>query len=102
MVSKKVIFLLIFLIVHISTNIGLDGLKFWLHVPSIHVEGTVSQIFDLGLSSYFMSKNGQLFDYLSEYFFQNFIKKRTRTCIKILRHSSLHSNVFNTSVKFQA
>ena len=62
----------------------------------------MSQIFDSGLSFHFMSKNGQLFDYSSEYFFQKIYKKRTRTCINILRHSSLHSDVFNTSVKFQA
>ena len=46
---KRSFLLLLFLIVHISTNIVLDGLKFWLHV-----EGTVSQIFDLGLSFHFM------------------------------------------------
>ena len=102
MVSKTVIFLLLFLTVHISINFVLDGLKFSVHVPDIHVEGTVSQIFVLGLSFYFMSKNGQLCDYLFEHFFLKFIfKKRTRTYIKNLRQSSLHSDVFNTSVKFQ-
>ena len=54
MISKKVFFLLLFLIVHISTNCVLNGLKFWMHVPNIHVEGTVSQIFVLGLRFYFM------------------------------------------------
>ena len=34
----------------------------------------MSQIFYLGLSFHFMSKNGQHFDYLSEYFFQHFMK----------------------------
>ena len=58
MVSKKCFFCLLFLIVHISTNFALDGLKLWMHVANIHVEGTVSQIFDLGLSFCFMSKNG--------------------------------------------
>ena len=51
-------FCLLFLIFHISTNFALDGLKFWLHVADIHVEGTMSQIFYLGLSFWFMSKNG--------------------------------------------
>ena len=37
---------------------ALNGLKFWMHVSNIHVEGTVSQISDLGLSCFFMSKNG--------------------------------------------
>ena len=34
----------------------------------------MSQIFVLGLSFYVMSKNGQFYDYLFEYFFLNFIK----------------------------
>ena len=34
----------------------------------------MSQIFVLGLSFYFMSKNGQFYDYFFEYFFLNFIK----------------------------
>ena len=51
---KRSFLLLLFLIVYISTNIVLDGLKFWLHVPNMHVEGTVSQIFYLGLSFHFM------------------------------------------------
>ena len=66
---KRYYFLLLFLIVHISTNFVLDGLKFSVHVPNIHVEGTVSQIFVLDLSFHFMSKNGQLYNYLFEYFF---------------------------------
>ena len=60
---KKVFFLLLFLIVHISTNFILDGLKFWMDVPNIHVEGTVSQIFVSCLSFHFMSKNGYFFIY---------------------------------------
>ena len=44
-----------------------------MHVPNIHVEGTVSQIC---LSFHFMSKNGQLYDYLFEYIFLIFIKKK--------------------------
>ena len=55
----------------------------------------MSQIFVLGLSFNFMSKNRQLYDYLFEYFFSKFDKKRTRTYIDNLRHSSLHSNVLN-------
>ena len=58
MVCKKYLFTLLFLIVHISTNYALGGLKFSMHVTNIHVEGTVSQIFYLGLSFCFMSKNG--------------------------------------------
>ena len=42
MVCKKRFFCLLFLIVHISTKFALDGLKFWMHVANIHVEGTMS------------------------------------------------------------
>ena len=48
----------IFLIVHISANFALDGPTFCMHVSNIHVEGLVSQIFDLGLGFCLMSKNG--------------------------------------------
>ena len=58
MLSKKVFFCLLFLNVHISTNLILGGLKLWVHVTNIHVEGMVSQIFVLYLSFHFMSKNG--------------------------------------------
>ena len=46
------------LIVHISTNNVIVGLKFCIHVGNIHVEGTVSQILFLYHSFYFMIKNG--------------------------------------------
>ena len=32
-----------------------------MHVANIHVEGTVSQIFDLGLSFYLCEKTGNFF-----------------------------------------
>ena len=35
--------------------------KFWVLILHTHPEGTVSQIFDLGLSFHFMSKIGKLF-----------------------------------------
>ena len=47
-----------FLVVHISTNNVRYSLKFFTHVGNIRVEGTVSRIFVLGLSFYFMPKNG--------------------------------------------
>ena len=49
------------MIVNISTNLALDGLIFYMHVPNIDVGGTVSQIFVLGLRFHFMSKNGYIF-----------------------------------------
>ena len=47
-----------FLIVHISTNDMPDNLRLCIHVDNIPSEGKVSQIFYLGLSFHFMSKNG--------------------------------------------
>ena len=47
-----------FSIVHISTNNVIESLKFCIHLGNIHVEGTVSQIFSLYPSFYFMTKNG--------------------------------------------
>ena len=58
MVCKKYLFCLLFLIIHISTNLALGDLKLSMQVSNIHVEGTVSQIFYLGLSFCLMSKNG--------------------------------------------
>ena len=43
---------------YISVTITDFELKFRVCNPNIPVEGSVSQNFDLGLSSYFMSKNG--------------------------------------------
>ena len=56
--SEKVLFLLLFFIVHISTINALGGLFLSMLVSNIHVEGTVSQIFVLGITLYFMPKNG--------------------------------------------
>ena len=56
---KRCFFLLLFLIVHISTNFVLDDPIFCRHAPYPYVEGTVSQIFVLGFSFHFMSKKGK-------------------------------------------
>ena len=42
----------------ISANIRVTEIKFSTEINNIHTQGTVSQIFYLGLSFYFMSKNG--------------------------------------------
>ena len=44
-------------IIHISTNNMPDNLRFCIHVDNVPPEGTVSQVFDKGLSFHFMSKN---------------------------------------------
>ena len=59
--SKNLIFDKIFLNVHFSIPIAYTDFKFCLVSLHINSEGTVSQIFNLGLSFYFMSKNGKHF-----------------------------------------
>ena len=65
------------LIIHSSIiNNVLCNLKLCIHVHSIHVEVSVSQISDLGLSFHFMSKKtGNYLVFFSEYFFSIFPKK---------------------------
>ena len=55
---KKWFIYFYFLTVHISTNNAFEGLIFSMLVNNIHMEGTVSQIFILGIIFYFMTKNG--------------------------------------------
>ena len=59
--SKNLNFDKIFLNVHFSITIAYKDFKICVLSLHIHSEGTVSQIFDLGLSFYFMSKNGKHF-----------------------------------------
>ena len=58
---KNIIFDKVFLNVHFSITTAYKDFKFCLVSLHIHSEGTVSQIFNLGLSFYFMSKNGKHF-----------------------------------------
>ena len=51
----------IFMNVHFSITTAYQDFKFGLVSLHIHSEGKVSQIFSLGLSFYFMSKNGKHF-----------------------------------------
>ena len=53
----------------ISLNIKFLGMKLLTDDHKIHVEGSVSQNSDLGLSSIFMSKNGKLFVIFSNLIF---------------------------------
>ena len=56
------------------------------------MEGTVSQIFHLGLCFHFMLKNGKIWVIFSN-FISTFHKTKIRTYIKNLRHGSLYLNV---------
>ena len=58
---KNRIFDKLFLNVHFSITIAHKDFKFCLLSPHTHSEGTVSQLFGLSLSFYFMSKNGKHF-----------------------------------------
>ena len=58
MVSEKVLFLLLFFDHPYLNNNALGGLIFSMLVSNIHVEGTLSQIFVLCITFYFMPKNG--------------------------------------------
>ena len=80
---QKRFFLLYFSNVHISTNIVLQYIKSLVAVGEIHVEGAVSQSFVLSLSFHFMQKNGELYIYIFEYFFLNFIEKELGPLSKI-------------------
>ena len=63
------------------------------------MEGTVSQIFYLGPSLNFMSKNGYFFTiFLTK--FSRFYKIKTRALIKKLRHGSLKMGINYTCSKF--
>ena len=55
---KKQFFHFYFLNTDIMLDIIVKEMKFGMGVENNHIEGTVSQIFDLGLSFYFISKNG--------------------------------------------
>ena len=55
------LFFLYFLNIDISFNIPSKLMKFEIHVLEGHSEGTVSQIFDLGLSFYFMQSRKKSF-----------------------------------------
>ena len=62
----------------ISVTVQDFKMKLSVHVLKIPLEGTVSQIFDLGLSFHFMSKNG-LFFVIFLAFFSRLYKIKTRT-----------------------
>ena len=59
--SNNLIFEKIFLNVHFSITIAYKDFKSYMLSLHIHSEGKVSQIFNLGLSFYFMSKNRKQF-----------------------------------------
>ena len=62
MISQKSLFLTItFFNLNISKTMAYTEFKFCVLIPYMHAEGTVSQIFHLGLSFDFMKKIGKLF-----------------------------------------
>ena len=71
---KTLFFHFYFSIVHISTNYAFDGLRIFMHVTNIHVEGTVSQIFVLGLVLILCQKTGNFLYIFVNIFFLHLIK----------------------------
>ena len=61
-VSKNLIFDKNLLNVHFSITMAYRDFKLCLHSLHIHSEGTVSQILNIGLGFYFMSKTGIIFE----------------------------------------
>ena len=57
--SKNLIFDKNFLNVRFSITMANRDFNFCLYSLHVHSEGTVSQIFNIGLGFYFMSKNGK-------------------------------------------
>ena len=99
--DKNSFFRFYFSNVHISVNNEFENVKLGIHVANIHVEGRVSQIFSFRPSFISCNKTGNfLVIFLN--IFPTFYKKRMRTCMKNLRHSSLYSNVFSMYQQFQA
>ena len=52
-----------------SLDIALIISKLYMPVDNNHMEGTVSHIFNLGLSFYFMIKNGKILVFFSYFIF---------------------------------
>ena len=68
MILKPILSLLIF-DPDFSLNMAFIILKVYQHVYNIHLEGTVSHNFEIGLSFFFMSKNGKILVIFSWLFF---------------------------------
>ena len=83
MYTKKQNVGIYFSIVHISLNFALRNVKFLVAIVDIYLEGTVSQNSDICFSFCLMQKNGQLFKYYLNIFFQNLIKKKLGIIKKI-------------------
>ena len=77
-INLKPFLSLLFFNMVISVTVQDFNMKFSMHVLEVLLEGRVSEIFDLGLSFYFMSKNGLLFVFFLTYF-SRLHKIQTRT-----------------------
>ena len=80
---KSIFYTFYLLIVHISTKNVFDGLKFWVLVSNIRFEGTVFQIFVLGIFFYFMQKKRVTFNTILKFYFLNFIENEPGPISKV-------------------
>ena len=62
----------------ISLDIKVTYIRFSAYVQNIHMEGTVSQIFDLGFSFCFILKKRVTFCHFLKVNFPDFIKQKVR------------------------
>ena len=75
-------------------------MKFHIPTENIHLEGTMCQIFDIGLGFYFMKsrkiimKNNKNLPFFGH-------KNKLKPILRFLRHSSLRMNVMSMLVNFQ-
>ena len=76
--NLKPIFSLLFFNTDISLDTEVTDFKIVTQVKNIHMEGSMSQISYLGLSSYFMSKTGNFWSFFQTSF-SKFHKIKTRT-----------------------
>ena len=76
-------------------------LRFVVCILKVLLEGSVSQIFNVGPSFFLCQKTGNFLSFFAKQF-STFHKIKTRTYIRNLRHASLHLYLMNTCLKFQS
>ena len=78
-IKRSHVFLLYFFNMDISLNICFRCMKFVIVVHNIPFEGSISQNFDYGLSSFFMEINRVTLGHFLKLYFLDFIIKKTKT-----------------------
>ena len=100
--NKRKFFHFYFLNIDISLNIRPTCTIFEVYIESIRIQESVSHIFCLGPTFDFMTKKRETFVIFFKIPSSTSDKIKTKTCIKILRHASLHTDLSNMYISFQA